>query len=65
MAGEPRFLGGLIGGLVVALSVGHGPGFMPDRFTLTPPEGFVAVPDVLMLDEHTTGVALIFEWTGA
>jgi hypothetical protein len=52
------------GGLVVGLTVWHGPGDIPDRFDLTAPDGHVVIPDVLLLDEHTRGVALVYPWVG-
>ena len=52
------------GGITVHLSVLHGPDDVPDTFTLTPPEGFVAVPPVLVLDEDTRGVVRVMPWLG-
>lgn len=31
-----------------------------DRITVTPPQGYIAVPDTLDLDEETTGLILIY-----
>lgn len=45
------------GDIVVGIRVDHGPGDVPDRFTITPPPGFVAVPEVIDLDEGE-GVAV-------
>lgn len=52
------------GGLTVHLSVLHGPDRVPDQFVVTPPDGFVAVPPVLVLDEDQTGVVRIIPWLG-
>jgi hypothetical protein len=52
------------GGLVVGLTIWHGPGDVPDRFTLTAPDGHVVQPDVLVLDEDTRGAALVYPWVG-
>ena len=54
----------LAGDLVVHLSVLHGPGEVPDLFTITPPEGYVADPPMLSLQEHSRGVVLIWPWVG-
>ncbi len=52
------------GGLTVHLSVLHGPDRVPDEFTVTVPDGFVAVPPVLVLDEDQTGVVRIMPYLG-
>jgi hypothetical protein len=54
----------LAGDLVAHVAILHGPGDVPDQFIITPPEGFVAVPPVLVLDEWTEGVAVILPWVG-
>jgi hypothetical protein len=53
-----------IDGLDVHLSLVQTYGREPDSFTVTPPDGFVAVPPVLVLDEDARGVVLIQEWLG-
>lgn len=53
-----------VGEMVVEMTILHGPGDIPDRFTLTAPPGFIITPDVLVLNENTSETALIFEWTG-
>jgi hypothetical protein len=53
-----------INGLGVGLTVLHGPGDIPDKFTISPPEGYIAVPNVLVLDEDTSGVVLIYQFLG-
>lgn len=52
------------GGLTVHLSVLHGPDRVPDEFTVTPPDGFVAVPPVLVLDEDQVGTILLYRYLG-
>jgi hypothetical protein len=49
-----------LGGYPVAVTVWQGPGDQPDTYTVTPPPGFIAVPQVLTLDENTDGQVLIF-----
>jgi hypothetical protein len=41
-----------------------GRGLTPDRFTVTPPEGFIAVPAELDVAEDQTGVILVVPWLG-
>ena len=53
-----------IDGLAVRLDLAQTFGREPDVFTVTPPEGFVAVPPVLVLDEEARGVVLIRPWLG-
>lgn len=53
-----------IGDMVVHLAVRHGPGDVPDLFTVTPPVGYVAYPGVLSLDEKARGMVLIYPWVG-
>ena len=52
------------GGVVVLLTVWHGPGDVPDRFDLVAPDGYIVIPEVLILDEFTTGAALVYPWVG-
>lgn len=64
-SGEAWSEGAMVaGGLVVGLTISHGPGDVPDIFTIIPPEGYVADPPVMVLDEHARGVAVIREWVG-
>lgn len=51
------------GEVAVAVTVHHGPGDVPDTFSLTAP-GFIVAPEQFDLDEHTEGVALVFPWVG-
>ncbi len=51
-------------GLFVGLTVLHGPGDIPDRFTITPEPGFIAVPPVLVIGENQRATALIMQWIG-
>jgi hypothetical protein len=53
-----------IDGLAVHLSLAQTFGREPDSFTVTPPDGFVAIPPVLVLDEEARGVVLIPPWLG-
>lgn len=53
------------GGISVGLTIDHGPGEAPDRFTVTPPDGYVAQPPVMDLDERTSGVVLVYTWQGS
>ena len=51
-------------GVTVTLRVEHQPGDMPDRFFVDVPDGYIAVPQWLDLDEETSGVIRIFELEG-
>lgn len=53
------------GGIVVGLTVDHGPGDVPDVFSFTPPDGYFADPPFLVLDEKTRGVVVVREWVGS
>ena len=53
-----------IDGLTVQLAVAQTLGRTPDSFMVTPPDGFVAEPSVLVLDEGTVGVVVIREYLG-
>lgn len=44
----------------VDLTIMHGPGDVADSFTFLVPDGYIAIPEALMLDEHTSGVVLIY-----
>lgn len=52
-------------GLTVNVAILHGPGDIPDQFSFAPMPGFYADPPSMMLDEHTSGVVLIFEYVGS
>lgn len=52
-------------GLTVNVAIIHGPGDVPDNFTITPMPGFYADPASLTLDENSRGVALIYQWVGS
>ena len=51
-------------GLTVGLVIEHGPGDVPDWFSVVVPDGFIAVPAEMTLEEGSSGVVLIFEWVG-
>jgi len=51
-------------GLAVTVDALVGRGLTPDRFTVTPPEGFIAVPAELDVAEDQTGVILVVPWLG-
>jgi hypothetical protein len=53
-----------IDGLAVHLSLAQTFGREPDSFAVTPPDGFVAIPPVLVLDEEARGVVQIMEYLG-
>lgn len=53
-----------IDGLTVRLDLAQTFGRTPDSFTVTVPEGFVALPPVLVLDEETRGVVRVMEYLG-
>lgn len=53
-----------IDGLAVRLDLVQTFGRTPDVFTVTPPDGFVAVPPVLVLDEEARGVVRVMEYLG-
>ena len=53
-----------IDGLTVQLAVAQTLGRTPDSFMVTPPDGFVADPPVLVLDEGTVGVVRVLPWLG-
>ena len=52
------------GDLTVGLFVEQTLGRTPDSFAVFPPDGFVADPPVLVLDEGARGVVLILPWVG-
>jgi len=51
-------------GLTVEVYAQVGRGLTPDRMTVTPPDGFVAVPPELDVAEDDVGVILILPWLG-
>lgn len=53
-----------VGDMIVGLTISHGPGSVPDTFTITAPVGFVAIPPSLVLDEFTQGEVRVFPWLG-
>lgn len=53
-----------IEGLSVHLTILHGPGGIPDYFTITPGPGFIALPPDMSLNENARGVAKIMPWIG-
>ena len=52
-------------GADVAVTYDPGPYREPDVFTVTPPPGFVAVPDWLLVDDDTRATVLIWPDRGA
>lgn len=64
-SGEAWSEGAMVAGsLVVGLTISHGPGDVPDIFTIIPPEGYVAIPGLLSIAEKADGVAAIVPWLG-
>jgi hypothetical protein len=57
--GALRFKGGAVG-----LTIHHGPGMLPDTFTFFAPDGYVVIPDILILDEDTSGAARVYPFVG-
>ena len=53
-----------LGGFEVGVIVVHGSGNIPDTYTITPPEGFIAVPPVIEVQEGATGRIAIFSADG-
>jgi hypothetical protein len=51
-------------GLVVTIEAQVGQGMTPDRMTVTPPDGFIAVPPQIDVAEDQAGVVLIYQWNG-
>ena len=53
-----------LNGLAVTVDALVGRGLTPDRMTVTPPDGFYAVPPEIDVPEDKSGVVLIFPWVG-
>jgi hypothetical protein len=53
-----------LGGFEVAVTVTHGNGDLPDRYEVVPPEGYIAVPMMIDLDEGSTGRIAIYSADG-
>jgi hypothetical protein len=53
-----------LGGLTVMVDASVGRGMTPDRMTVTPPSGFIAVPPEIDVPEDEAGVVLILPWVG-
>jgi hypothetical protein len=51
-------------GLAVMVEAQVGQGMTPDRMTVTPPDGFIAVPPQIDVAEDQAGVVLIYQWNG-
>jgi hypothetical protein len=51
-------------GLTVTVDALVGRGLTPDRMTVTPPTGFIAVPPEVDVEEGGVGVVLILPWLG-
>ena len=52
-------------GFTVEVTVDHGDHTYPDIFAVTPPEGYIAVPPSVSVEEGETAVILIFAADGA
>ena len=53
-----------LGGLAVTVDASVGRGLTPDRMTVTPPDGFYAVPESLDVAEDQVGVILVLPFLG-
>jgi hypothetical protein len=53
-----------LGGLAVMVEAQVGQGLTPDRMTVTPPDGFIAIPPELDVAEDQDGVVLILPFLG-
>lgn len=51
-------------GLSVTVDASVGRGLTPDRFTVTPPDGYVAMPPELDVQEDGVGVILVMPYVG-
>ena len=51
-------------GLAVTVDALVGRGLTPDRFTVHPPDGFIAVPPELDVAEDQDGVILVYPYVG-
>lgn len=51
-------------GLTVEVYAQVGRGLTPDRMTVTPPDGFIAVPPELDVREDDVGVILLYRYLG-
>lgn len=51
-------------GLSVEVFAQVGRGLTPDRITVFPPDGFIAVPQEIDVPEDDVGRVLIYEWAG-
>lgn len=51
-------------GLAVTVDASVGRGLTPDRMTITAPDGYLAIPDMLDVPEDETGVVLIVPFLG-
>lgn len=51
-------------GLTVTVEALVGRGLTPDRMTVTPPPGYIAVPPDLDVGEGEVGVILVLPWLG-
>lgn len=52
------------GGVSLAVTVGQRPGDDLDRLTVTPPEGYIAIPAFIDVEEDASGSVEIFEADG-
>jgi hypothetical protein len=54
-----------LGPLAVGIHAFIGQGYAPDTFTAFPPDGYVAIPESVTLEEGRAGVIEICEFQGA
>jgi hypothetical protein len=54
-----------LGGFDVHIRVIHQPGDTPDRFIVTPPDGYIAIPPQIDVPEGASAKILIFAISGA
>lgn len=52
------------GGGEMVIEWHHGPGMLPDDGMVSPPEGFVAIPPVVTIEEEDSGVIRVVPWDG-
>lgn len=49
------------GGIAIGVRYDPAPGAVPDRITVTPPDGYISIPSTLLIDENSEGTFEIFE----
>jgi hypothetical protein len=53
-----------LGGFAITVDMQHGPGAAPDLMTVTPPEGYIAVPPSVLVPEGASRVITIYTSAG-